>query len=232
MISITGCTVKSVGSETMLPPVLRLALALAGGLTMLFTGTVAFTRAHAQPDDRVRDFLKSGSAGCMSDVPCFLGIQPGETHASDAFTLLESHEWVDERYLYRGMEIDSGLVQWTWSGAQPEYIDDTRRASLWFQDAIVRWVEIDLNLSFGDIWLLLDAPQTGRIHMVSSTPARAYQLVDYLKGGLQVRTEFLCPLHLMAFWRATVQVTANSPVAPRTRADPSVYRLPHPHECA
>lgn len=216
----------------MLRVVVCYGLALACCLTVLFAGVVAFVRAQATPDDSARTFLSSGGASCISSAPCFLGIQPGETRASDAFILLEHHEWVGELYLYRGMESDSGFLQWTWSGAQPSYIDDTNRASLWFQGGIVDWVRVDLNLTFGDIWLLLDAPQTGRIHMVSSVPARAYQLVNYLNGGLQVRTEFLCPLRLTAFWGAAVQVTASNLTEPHMPDARVPYHLPHPRECA
>lgn len=218
-------------SKTMLWMILRLTLALACSLVVLFTSVVVFARAQAKPADAARSFLSSGSIGCFSEVPCFLGIQPEETRATSAFTLLDNHEWVADFFLYRGMETDSGLVQWTWSGAQPEYIDGTHRASLWFQGGVVRWIEVDLNLTFGDIWLLLDSPQTGRVHMVSSTPARAYQLVAYRNGGLQVRTEFFCPIHLTSFWRATVQVTASSPSAPRLPAESVTYHLPHLREC-
>ena len=215
----------------MIGMILRFSLILVCGLAVLFTGVVAFARAQPIPDNGARSFLSPDGVTCLSLAPCFLGIQPGETSADAAFDLLKYHDWVEQFYVYRGMESDSGLVQWTWSGAQPNYIDSTIPASMWFQHSIVSWIEVDLNLTFGDIWLLLDSPQTGRIHLMSSSPVRAFQLVDYENGGLQVRTEFNCPLRLTAFWRATVRVTVSNPLEPRLRAAPVAYRLPHPREC-
>ena len=211
---------------------LRLALVLAGCVMALFTGVVAFVRAQPIPDNGARGFLIADGVACVSEAPCFLGIQPGATSADDAFALLDDHAWVDQFYRHRGMESDSGLVQWTWSGEQPDYIDGSKPGALWFQHSVVSWVEIDLNLTFGDIWLLFDAPQTGRIHPMATTPVRAFQLVAYGNGGLQVRSEFECPLRLASFWSAAVRVTAADPYEPRLRAEPVDYRLPYPRECA
>jgi hypothetical protein len=192
---------------------------------------VALTRAQPILDNGARDFLSADGTGCLNQSPCFLGIQPGETSADDAFAILDNHTWVEQFYIYRGMESDSGLVQWTWSGAQPDYIDGIYPASMWFQDSRVSWVEVDLNLTFGDIWLMLDAPQTGRIYLMATTPARAFQLVDYANGGLQVHTEFECPLRLASFWRAAVRVTAADPHEQRLRVEPVDYHLPDLRQC-
>lgn len=208
----------------------KFAFRLGLGIALSVVVVVAFARAQTPPDD-VRSFLSSDGITCFSPAPCFFGIQPGETRANEVFRLLEAHSWVEEFYIYRGMESDSGLVQWTWSGQQPDYIDSTTPASLWFQHGVVNWIEVDLNLTFGDIWLLLDAPQTGRIYMMSSTPPRAYQLVDYQNRSLQVRSEFGCPLHLAAFWRAKVRVTTSSTLAPWQRDESAAYRLPYPRGC-
>jgi hypothetical protein len=211
--------------------ILRFALVLVGSLMATFTGVVVIVRAQPIPDTGARHFLSPDGITCLSAAPCFFGIQPGETSADDAFDLLGNHQWVDQFYLYRGMESDSGLVQWTWSGLQPPYINSKSPGSLWFQQSVVSWMEIDLNLTFGDIWLLFDSPQTGRVYMMSSTPPRAFQLVEYQNGSLQVRSEFSCPLHLTSFWRAAVRVTANSPSIPRLRTPSIAYRLPYPREC-
>lgn len=216
---------------TMIGLTIRLAPLIAGCVMALFTGIVALARAQPETDQAARSFLSGNGDGCFNGAPCFLGIQPGTTRADETFALLDHHAWIDQFYLYRGMESDSGLVQWSWSGAQPDYIDGTKPASLWFQHSVVSWIEVDLNLTFGDIWLLLDAPQTGRVYLMSTTPARAFQLVDYGNGQLQVRSEFNCPLRLSAFWRAAVRVTATDPNELRLRVEPVDYRLPYPREC-
>ncbi|MFN8565471.1 MAG: hypothetical protein U0703_28445 [Anaerolineae bacterium] len=174
----------------MIQPLARLVLVLLA----LFAGALAALHAQPYDDTDLRAFLDSGCA-----APCFAGIQPGVTDIAAAQMILRDHPWVGGLRFSRGMALDSGMMSWSWSGAQPDFIDPTVDGKLWLQAGRVEWVEVATRFAFGDLWLLR-TPQSGRISPQSVEPRQVSHLVDY--DRLEARSQVLCPLLPDGFWRA------------------------------
>ncbi len=144
-----------------------------------------------------------GDARALLDMP---GIQPGITTILQLESFARSHPWIQAARFSRGMEIDSGYLQWTWSGQQPSYIDSRREGSMWVQGGRVQWIDIQTVIPYGDVWLSLPPPLETTVYSIATTPPRAQYHAHYVEGTLRIRTELRCPLHLSAFWAAPVIV--------------------------
>jgi hypothetical protein len=191
-----------------------------------------FSMARARPITTGEFFtLISPSADCGGICP--LAINPGSMTSSQAVRALEDSSWVADIVVTRGMEMDSGYIQWTWNGEQPAYFDTARQGSIWFQHGVVQRVEMSTRIPFGELWLHTGIPQTGRLHGMSVTPPRMYQMVTYERGALSVRTEISCPLRLTAYWFAPVILRVNSPYYATSvlLLEPEPYELPDVGVC-
>jgi hypothetical protein len=146
-----------------------------------------------------------GDARALLDAPA-LGIQPGITSLLQLETIARGHPWIASARFSRGMEIDSGYLQWSWSGAQPGYIDAAREGALWVQAGRVQWVDIPTIIPFGDVWLTLPPPLETTVYAMATSPRRAQFHAHYEEGLVRVRTELACPLRAAAFWHAPVIV--------------------------
>lgn len=171
-------------------------------------GTLAVIRAQPYDDDNLRALFDSGLGTGMSagdncaapkPAPCLLGIQPGVTDLTTVETLLEAHPWIGVIRYARGMAMNSGFLLWTWSGAQPAFIDGGVDGKLWIQNGRVQWLEVATRYRFGDLWLI-NSPQNGRIYPQSVEPRQVSQQLDY--DRIVARSEAPCPLSPETFWRA------------------------------
>ena len=135
--------------------------------------------------------------------------------------ILDNHPWVEHYRLARGMALDSGFLAWTWSGAQPTFIDGRIDGKLWLEDAHVQWLEVATRFSFGDLWLM-QRPDGGHTATVSVDPRRIYHEAGF--GQMIARTEIVCPLQPTSFWVAPVVLRAldGSATPPYAR-----YALPN-----
>ena len=131
---------------------------------------------------------------------CLMGIVPGETSADAVIAHLHQHAWVDQFQRRRGMDMDSGLILWTWSGAQPAAINPQVDGRLWYENSLVRYVEIPLQIGIGEFWLALGAPETGRL-VRTSGGADGYVSAGFLQTRVLAVASVDCPLAARIFWR-------------------------------
>jgi hypothetical protein len=177
-----------------------IAAMLAGGL--LFAGLVGGIRAGSGGVGAL-DALTTPNDDCPPKTqPCFMGLRPGVTSVADAFRILETHPWVDE--ILPGMGSDSVGIYWTWSGAQPAYIDASRPGLLLRRNlTFVTGVKVHTHLSYADVWLGLGQPARGYIF-----PQRMGMVhgVYYPDHALHVVAFTACPAVLETFWRVPVML--------------------------
>ena len=177
----------------MLQPLARLVFTLI----VLFAGTL--TALHARAVDPMLDELFEPTPGCSSAHRCFMGIRPGSTTMTDAITLLREHPWVDQ--------IDTEVytqVTWTWTGAQPSYIDGRVPGTI-IQRGVtaVSLIRFQSRYPYGDIWLQLDPPEIGYF---------ARQRDGVLHGSYYPQHALLtinfteCPAYQTEFWNTPAAI--------------------------
>jgi hypothetical protein len=122
-------------------------------IPLFFTGILALI--HAQPYDNsgLREFLLP--EGCPA--PCFMGIRPGVTSATEAIRTLEISGWVSQ------LETTATSVSWSWNGKQPAFIDVLQRPYINFskplsKDAVVIDMIIPTQFPMGSVMLLMKKP--------------------------------------------------------------------------
>lgn len=182
-------------------------LALRFALPLFVVLTTALLATHARSVDSSMRPLLDPSAGCSGSDLCFMGIRPGATPIREAIDMLRAHPWV-ANVLTRP---PFAQASWTWSGAQPDYIDSgvpgtLRRTG----DSYVSLIQIRTHYSYGDLWLQLGTPQTGYTWRQPSAlmhgsyyPAYSLLAINYLA----------CPTRLFDFWRMPVIVQFGDAVA-------------------
>ncbi len=176
---------------------IRLSLHLAVILALLFAVALAVT--HARPLDPALVDLLAPSPGCASDTHCFLGIRPGATLMEQAISLLDASPWVGEMDTHITTQ-----VSWSWSGAQPAYIDGSIPGYILartFRE--VSTIRFKTRYSYADVWLELGTPPTGYA---------LRQPDGYLHGAYYPQYALLainfthCPARLIDFWTLPVVI--------------------------
>ena len=188
----------------------RLLFRLALTLTITFTLFMALLRVRPYDSSDLRGLLPTAhNDNCPA--PCWRGIRPGITTLEEAAAILNSDAWVKDVFM------SPTLVSWAWTGAQPASVDGEHHGVLWARRGIVQQVKISLNVSFGEVWLLLDQPHQGDIQLSGVTVSRptiyraAHLAVYAYPGGiLQTNSILTCPLNPGAFWNAPVELRLES----------------------
>ncbi|MEO8393954.1 MAG: hypothetical protein ABI700_13265 [Chloroflexota bacterium] len=193
----------------MFQPICRLMLLIL----LLFAGALIGLRAalfHAPPaNDEAGRFVLSDCA-----MPCWQGIQPGVTRIDDAILLLNSNPWV------KGLQIverpPSTYLYWDWSAVKPRFAGDPHALippEMWGQNGVIQLIFIPTSLAYGEVSLLLGAPNRG-LFAVSSTPnpltlathPNTQHLAVYFGGSVSFGTRLVCPVNLDLFWNAPVSI--------------------------
>ncbi len=101
-------------------------------------------------------------------APCFLGIQPGITTASEAVDLLENHRWVgyvEPHYIAPGSGVHlRGFVYWDWKPDAPIWFrsnDDTmlgHDGAFDMLDNVVQSVTVLTNVPYGAMQVMVGRP--------------------------------------------------------------------------
>ncbi len=136
------------------------AFILRSSLLMLASFAGCLTLLHllqfdATFYDEARIFLTQ-SENC-ADVPCFLGVTPGETPALeiDDVLLVSQHvQWAEVVDVMARLD----HVNWRWSGTQPEYLQAAGRVDI-SGDAFAGWLTLMPELSLAQLLLILGEPQ-------------------------------------------------------------------------
>jgi hypothetical protein len=199
---------------------------LAAGFSLFFAGVIGVIQAQPVDDSRAHALLLPGDS-CL--MPCWQGIRPGITSFVQIYSTLREHPWVGVIEMNRGMAFNTGLLTWTWRDPPPDLIDTRRNGMAWIENSIVDWVKLPTRLAFGDVWLLLDAPQKGTASLAGIVPPRWLHVAIYDQYRLQIGTTLPCPLRLDAFWQAPVEIMLGS--KPLVDENLPRYQLPDRHAC-
>jgi hypothetical protein len=168
-------------------------------VTALFAGMIGLIHAQPYEDHDLRAFLQP--EGCAA--PCFMDIRPGATRADAAYLILEHHPWVSEIHAYA----DFGVIAWTWSGRQPDWIDASKTGTLSITRGMVYSMQVYSKIPFGDIWLMYGNPITYTfVQSEGAAPASAFAILDahfqYIVGSA-----VMCQRR---FWNAAVQISIRA----------------------
>ena len=167
-------------------------------LTLLFTLPIVVIRARPYDDPALRA-LQAGKC----DTPCVMGIRPGETSMSAAVIALESNEWVANtrddfpspirNAIFYGVGIYHFVVNWHWSGAQPEWIDRAVDGVMTVEDFNVLTLAVDTHLRLGDIILAYGQPDASALFSGPVADRYSYE-AWYATEGMVVNVEGTCPV--------------------------------------
>jgi hypothetical protein len=122
-----------------------------------------------------------------------MGIRPGATTIPQAFALLQQHPWVDYVYTQQYTQLT-----WTWSGAQPDYIDDSFPGTIIQRGySSVSLIRIQTRFPFGEVWLQFGAPASG---YVSRQANGLLHGIYYSQHELLAINFTRCPAQPIGFW--------------------------------
>lgn len=164
-------------------------------LLLVLVGSALLSAVHRDESDYADlSALLLPSPGCAS--ACWNGIEIGVTTREEATRILEASPWVGEVYQ------TTLAVTWSWSGSQPSEINGARDGLLQIGNNRVRQIRIQTLIPFGDVWLLLDRPDSTRL-VQSLTRSSSYQIASYDEGIRAIST-IGCSVTPEAFWTAPI----------------------------
>ena len=160
---------------------------------------IGLIRARPYDDHDLRTFLQPDNCA----PPCFMDIRPGTTTGDEARTLLEHDPWVKEIQSYP----DFGILAWTWSGRQPDWVDPGKTGTLLTSRGTVYSIRLYTKIPFGEIWLMYGNPTTFTfVQSEGAAPASAFAILDahyqYIVGSA-----VMCQRR---FWNAAVQISIQA----------------------
>jgi hypothetical protein len=203
----------------------RFIFVLTTALTVLFAAAITAIRIRPYNDPVARALLP---ADCPA--PCFMGIRPGVTTVNDAVSILKAHPWVsslsDNVSLRNGVGgAPGGNMIWSWSGAQPDWIDRDHVGFIWVQDGTVRGMGISTRIPFGEVRLSFGPPQTVDNIVVSGRRERyLIYSASYPDADFVFSINQACPVK--SFWESNtsflLQIDFSSSV--RRTGPGAIYR--------
>lgn len=182
----------------------RIKLRLFGSMLALLVLIVFVTRA--QPEDAdLRAFLLPPD-GCA--MPCWAGIQPGVTTAEEAMAILRAHPWVRPEMVF---ETPAQIV-WAWDHQNPnaaKYLSLNNRSYIAIRNGTVRYIRIMTTIPYGDVHMLLGAPDSGVFSVLypNSTNSNYLHSAGYFGGSVVYDSDISCPVTPFQFWNAPVRIT-------------------------
>ncbi len=167
----------------------------------LMGGAVVYARTMTAPDEEIAGFLRELES-CPPE-PCLMGIQPSVTTTDEVDALFRRNVWVEQFFYTRGMAVGSGMIRWTWSGAQPGFIDARIDGTMWIEDGRVLWIEIPTRVRMGEMWFIYP-PERGAAFTTSAAPPRLIYWGLSVDNILQLRLIVTCPSRVGQLWNTTV----------------------------
>lgn len=151
---------------------MRALLRLCLFTSLLLLGLIALIRTQ-QEDHPDLEALLVPQPGC--EMPCFLGIRLGETHAGEAIAILEAHPWVGDVRISGIGERQTGSIRFDWSPDAPRFLFGFRANTLELEygTELVSGVSLYFHAQTGDLWRVLNTNITP-----DGDPLVAYIRVD------------------------------------------------------
>src|SRR5262249_13866452 len=88
------------------------------------------------------------------------------------------------------------VVQWTWSGSQPEWIDASQQGGLTLENNIVSNIRVQATIPLGDLHLTLGQPGSQHIANVESSAGALFlsYVAIYPQRRFSISVETICPV--------------------------------------
>ena len=185
-------------------PMLRLYLRFTFDCLVVIAALMLLIHTRPYNDSAVRQLLQTD--GCTT--PCFLGIRPGITTASDAIALLRDSQWVQtETIAYTESNYGGGAV-WTWNKWASPLLSSRQSSLLTVRHngvQIVDLIHISTVVASGDAYLTLG---NSSYTAMGGTGLRGevYMAWFYPDQGLSVWSNILCPTQADHVWVSPIVV--------------------------
>lgn len=196
-------------------PVSILAAKASGVLAVVFCLLLGAARfgPRAQPAWVV--FLQSPDATCA--MPCWAGIQPGQTRAEAAIALLREHP-LGGRVVssYYNRVNGDGVIVWVSGERRADAARGPFNARLRAHDHTIVNITLSSGLLAGDALLALGEPTDGETHIIQTLrtpPFRLEQRYRYADSSVSVMSRTRCPFARADLWRARAVVELGEPEA-------------------
>lgn len=131
---------------------MRLLLRLSVLLTVAFAVIIGVIRAQPEAHPELERLLVP-PPGCA--MPCFLGIQPGQTSAEQATDILEAHPYVGEVRGVGAGDRRLSSIRWRWADDAPPGVASFRDNVLEVERGVVMGIQFNLFFSTGATWRVL-----------------------------------------------------------------------------
>jgi hypothetical protein len=140
----------------------------------------------------LRDFLQP-PAGCP--LPCWQGIRPGITSSLHAVDLLKALPWVTDLYSIQGIVASDSLIQWGWTGHQPDIVDSERDGQMWFHNGLVYEIDLPLRVTFTRVWDAFGRPEGVSTLITPLMPQQVSYRTFYFQQTVEIYGNTICPLN-------------------------------------
>jgi hypothetical protein len=168
----------------------RFQMRVTLSLLVIFIATLLVF--HVQPYDRdIKDILLPDDC----PLPCFMGIRPGITRQTQAIDILKASLWVSEINLQKLPYI----VEWKAAPAAERWPNLDTLNVVSFSGDLVENVDLNMNLNVSDVLMVLGRPDIKNIMMDIN---HFYYTGVYIKDGVIVREQHLCPAAETAIWKS------------------------------
>lgn len=187
-----------------------LLMRLAVLLIPLLVGMIALIPARAYDDGVIAPFFAQVITDCADDLGCFFAVREGGLPLSDALDVLRDHPWITNVRLSRGMAMDTGMLTWDWTGAQPTYVVPNSVGEMWVERGRIAYIEVNTYFTLGEVWLH-QPPQRGVVIRMGTSDPRMVQRLTYAK--LLIYSESPCPLTPRDYWGSRVSIRISAPAS-------------------
>lgn len=198
-------------------PMLRLYWRLTFFCSLLMVAPILLIRTRQYDDRGIRQLLQTD--GCPT--PCFLGIRPGITTATEAIALLRESQWVRPETIAYVEWDKGGGATWTWNkqaspllGSRQSSFISSRRNGV----QVVDILHVTTLVASGDAYLTLGTTAytaTGDTGLYN----QVYMAWFYPDQGISIWSNMNCPTYNDHLWMRPIIVQFRKSVSRSERSN-------------
>jgi hypothetical protein len=184
----------------------RLFAGFIVSLILLFSTAIGLIRAQPYIPDALDLFL-TPPPGCK--VPCFMGVQPGQTTVEQALAILRANDAITQVQVRRPYYAQHS-VNWRWVNDLEHYepysfVVEAGRI-VWPSIPWEAWFTIPHDTTLGDVQLILGEPARVTATRTNDYLERATFVLEYPRRGLYLLIRFHpCIIKQESFWQMRQQ---------------------------
>lgn len=188
----------------------RLLINLAATVLAILAIAIIFIRLEPFDDRGLHNLLSAEEC----QLPCFMGIRPNITTATQAYDLLQQQglvsKWIEPPHPLEQIGDDSGfgLLRWRWSHKRPTPLSDVDGSLVYNRKTglIITFGPMGTHLSLGEALIILGQPLLG--YMSGSYNDRGGPIFTHVIGYSQPQVSLVssiqCPMTVRELWAAPV----------------------------